>query len=93
MALEKTVRDTISKLPLSYHRIFQVIEEVNFETGVYIKSYLSAEERELEKSNENDVFSETLYVTIEGHDGPITVEDAYSWLKENCPRFEGAKDV
>lgn len=90
MALGKEAR-LGSGLPLNYHRIQELAIEVNVMTGVYVRSYLSREERELELAGGN-VYSEVCYFNSDGPDGPKTVEDAYQWLKATRPEFADAED-
>lgn len=98
MGLYKQMRDGITGAPVSYHRIVRLEIETNVRVGVYIHSYISLEERELEKENDGAeepilVFHSDSYFATSTPEGPATVAEAYTWLKENRPEFEGAEDV
>lgn len=92
MALEIETR-TDSGLLLSYHRVSQLDIETNVRVGVWVRSYVSAEERQRELSGET-TYHEDCYYSTEGMDdtAPLTVEDAYDWLKTERPEFADAED-
>ena len=90
MALEIETR-TDSGLLLSYHRVSQLDIETNVRVGVWVRSYVSAEERQRELSGET-TYHEDVYYSTEGPEGPMTVEAAYEWLKSTRLEFADAED-
>ena len=78
-------------LPLGYHRVQELCIETNVMSGVYVRSYLSREEREIELAGGN-AYSEVCYFNSDGPDGPLTIEEAYAWLKATRPEFADAED-
>lgn len=90
MALKKEIR-TGSGLVLSYHRVLQLDIETNAGVGVWVASYATQGERELELEGGASVYSEKTYFHEGWDDGPMTVEAAYEWLKgQKC--FKNAED-
>lgn len=90
MALEIEAR-TDSGLSLSYHRISQIDIETNIRVGVWVRSYVNASERQREMDGEV-AYHEDCYYSTEGPEGPMTVEEAYAWLKSTRPEFAEAED-
>lgn len=80
-----------SGLPVAYHRISELSIETNVRVGIMVRSYLDASERQRELSGEV-AYHEDCYYSTEGPEGPMTVEEAYAWLKSTRPEFADAED-
>lgn len=92
MALQKETR-TGSGALMSYHRILRLEVETNYGVGIWVRSYLSASERNVERDDESTVvYHDDTYCFVEWNEAPMTVEDAYTWLKAERPEFAGATD-
>lgn len=92
MALRIAMRGA-SGLPVAYHRISELSIETNVRVGVMVRSYLDGSERQRELSGET-TYHEDCYYSTEGMDdtAPLTVEEAYAWLKTERPEFADAED-
>jgi len=90
MALKISMRGS-SGLPVGYHRISELSIETNVRVGVMVRSYLDTSERQRELSGEV-AYHEDCYYSTEGPEGPMTVEEAYAWLKSTRPEFAEAED-
>lgn len=80
-------------VPVSYHRVLQLDIETNVRVGVTVRSYIDAAERQRELDGEV-AYHEDCYYSTEGMDdtAPLTVEEAYAWLKSTRPEFADAED-
>ena len=80
-------------LVMSYHRVWQLDIETNVRVGVHVRSYVDEAERQREIDGELTYHVDTCYFT-EGMDdtAPLTVEEAYAWLKSTRPEFADAED-
>lgn len=90
MGLTKATKSKLYNIPLSYHRISTIYQEVNLETRIRYKSYISHEDRIAEMAGE-DVFTEEADIPVDGPPRSMTVNEAYEWLKSQ-PEFEDAED-
>lgn len=98
MALLKKVT-MANGLPLEYHRIAMIKNEINQQTTILVHSYLNAEARQYEKDYANGLiegeptfpYVDARYYNIY-YDPEMTIVLAYEWLKDNIPEFEGAED-
>lgn len=98
MALLKKVT-MANGLPLEYHRIAMIKNEINQQTTILVHSYLNAEGRQYEKDYANGLiegaptfpYVDARYYNIE-YDPEMTVVLAYEWLKDNIPEFKNAED-
>lgn len=90
MAFRISMRGS-SGLPVAYHRISELSIETNVRVGIMVRSYLDASERQRELSGEV-AYHEDCYYSTEGPEGPMTVEEAYAWLKSTRPEFADAED-
>lgn len=91
MGLLKATKSKLYNIPLLYHRISTIYEEINQETRIRYKSYISYDDRLLEISGES-VFTEESDIPVDGPPRSMTVNEAYTWLKAQ-PEFEGAEDI
>ena len=95
--LKKVIMD--NGLPLEYHRIAMIKNEINQQTTILVHSYLNAEARQYEKDYANGLiegkptfpYVDARYYNIE-YDPEMTVVLAYEWLKDNIPEFKNAED-
>lgn len=86
-------------LPLEYHRVAMIKNEINQQTTILVHSYLNAEARQYEKDYANGLiegeptfpYVDARYYNIE-YDPEMTIVLAYSWLKNNIHDFENAED-
>lgn len=86
-------------LPLEYHRIAMIKNEINQQTTILVHSYLNAEARQYEKDYVNGLiegeptfpYVDAQYYNLE-YDPEMTISRAYGWIKNNLPEFEGAED-
>ena len=86
-------------LPLEYHRIAMIKNEINQQTTILVHSYLNAEARQYEKDYANGLiegeptfpYVDARYYNI-SYDPEMTVVLAYEWMKNNIPEFENAED-
>ena len=98
MALLKKVT-MANGLPLEYHRIAMIKNEINQQTTILVHSYLNAEARQYEKDYANGLiegeptfpYVDARYYNI-SYDPEMTVVLAYEWMKNNIPEFENAED-
>lgn len=98
MALLKKVT-MANGLPLEYHRIAMIKNEINQQTTILVHSYLNAEARKYEKDYANGLiegeptfpYVDAKYYSLE-YDPEMTIVRAYEWMKNNLPEFENAKD-
>ena len=98
MALLKKVT-MANGLPLEYHRIAMIKNEINQQTTILVHSYLNAEARQYEKDYANGLiegeptfpYVDARYYNI-AYDPEMTVFLAYEWLKDNIPEFKNAED-
>lgn len=92
MALEIEKRSN-GGVPVSYHRIMQLDIETNVGVSAWVRSYVDASERQRELDGGDGIYHEDVRYSTEGMDdtAPLTVEEAYDWLKGR-PEFEGAED-
>lgn len=93
MALRKDMRSN-GGVPVSYHRVMQLDIETNVRVGVWVRSYVDASERQRELGDGDGVYHEDCYYSTEGMDdsAPLTVDEAYAWLKSTRPEFADAED-
>lgn len=98
MALSKRI--TLSNgVAVFYHRITAVSTYTNVQNTIQVSSYTSKKKREEEEEAIKTSNWENVDVFVHGsifdlpYDEEMTVTDAYNWLKENVPEFEGATDV
>lgn len=98
MALLKKVT-MANGLPLEYHRIAMIKNEINQQTTILVHSYLNAEGRQYEKDYANGLiegeptfpYVDARYYELE-YNSKMTVVLAYEWLKDNIPEFKNAED-
>ena len=95
--LKKVIMD--NGLPLEYHRIAMIKNEINQQTTILVHSYLNAEARQYEQDYANGLiegeptfpYVDARYYNIE-YDPEMTVVLAYKWIKDNIPEFNNAED-
>lgn len=92
MALKKNIASR-SGLTLGYHRISQLDLETNVMVAIWVRSYVSQQDRQGEVESGETTYHEDTYVPIELDyaDAPKDVDVAYGWLKEQ-PEFADAED-
>lgn len=83
-------------IPLNYHRVYGVSNEIHSHFTISIMQYISKEDREKEKTDPSAPIYRTSISYIKQYDDPaemeeMTIRDAYNWLK-TLPEFEGAID-
>ena len=86
-------------LPLEYHRIAMIKNEINQQTTILVHSYLNAEGRQYEKDYANGLiegeptfpYVDAQYYNLE-YEPEMTIVKAYEWMKTNLPKFENAED-
>lgn len=92
MALTKDMRSN-GGVPVSYHRIMQLDIETNVGVSAWVRSYVDASERQRELDGGDGVYHEDVRYSTEGMESaPLTVEEAYDWLKSTRPEFADAED-
>lgn len=92
MALTKNMRSN-GGVPVSYHRVMQLDIETNVGVSAWVRSYVDASERQRELDGDGDVYHEDVRYSTEGMESaPLTVEEAYDWLKSTRPEFADAED-
>ena len=87
-------------LPLEYHRIAMIKNEINQQTTILIHSYLNESARQYEKDYANGLiegeptfpYIDAQYYSLD-YDSEMTIIRAYNWIKNNLPQFEGAEDL
>lgn len=79
-------------VPIAYHRVMQLDIETNVRVVVTVRSYIDASERQRERDGEVAYHVDTCYFTDGIDDVPLTVEEAYDWLKATRPDFDDAED-
>ena len=87
-------------LPLEYHRIAMIKNEINQQTTILIHSYLNESARQYEKDYANGLiegeptfpYVDAQYYSLD-YDSEMTIIRAYNWIKNNLPQFEGAEDL
>jgi len=91
MALKKVIKQS-DGITTEYHRIINMIMNINQSISISVNSYVDEESRDIERDpvsgypyNQNITFT-TDYVEN------MTIEDAYEYLK-TLEMFEGAEDV
>ena len=95
--LKKVIMD--NGLPLEYHRIAMIKNEINQQTTILVHSYLNAEGRQYEKDYANGLiegeptfpYVDAQYYNLE-YEPEMTIVKAYEWMKTNLPKFENAED-
>lgn len=98
MALLKKVT-MANGLPLEYHRIAMIKNEINQQTTILVHSYLNAEARQYEKDYANGLiegeptfpYVDAQYYNLE-YEPEMTIVKAYEWVKTTLPKFENAED-
>ncbi len=91
MAISVKTRSGVG-VPVTYHRVLQLDIETNVRVGVLVRSYMDAAERQRELDGEV-AYHEDCYYSTEGMESaPLTVEEAYAWLKSTRPEFADAED-
>ncbi|PWL79030.1 MAG: hypothetical protein DBY20_03900 [Coriobacteriia bacterium] len=92
MALEIEKRSNGGVL-VSYHRIMQLDIETNVGVSAWVRSYVDASERQRELDGGDGIYHEDVRYSTEGMESaPLTVEEAYAWLKTERPEFADAED-
>lgn len=96
MALIKDV-ELQNGMVVSFHRIVSLNIITCVQNTIEVASYTKKEKRDEEVSalssgGEFDVFTETMYFTAP-YDSSMSVRDAYLYLKDNEPVFDGAQDA
>lgn len=94
MALSKQI-EADNGVVLSYHRIVSVNTITNVQNVIEVASYTSESKRKAEveaitNGEPMNVYIETRFLNAE-YDQTMTVEGAYTWLKEQ-PEFADAAD-
>lgn len=91
MALLANYRSPVG-LEMSYHRIWQLDIETNVMVGVHVRSYVSESERQRELNGETAYHVDTCYFADDYESAPITIGEAYDWLKATHTEFAEAED-
>lgn len=95
MALEKDIV-TEDGITLSYHRIVRLSCDVNVMNSLTVQSYISEEQRNIEKIAERDGKKAIVFVRVSvyacDYDENMSVKRGYKYLK-TLKIFEDAKDV
>lgn len=79
---------------VTYHRVSRVVIEPNAPSGIWVASYISRAEREIEMDDDNAdavYHSETYFTVDDDSDSVTSIADAYVWLKGR-PEFADAED-
>lgn len=79
-------------MPVAYHRVMKLDIETNVRVGVTVRSYIDASERRREMDGEVAYHEDRYYSTEGMESAPLTVEEAYDWLKSTRPEFADAED-
>ena len=95
MALYKKIKNELG-IPLEYHRINSIDHIINGNTKINVYSYVDEEEREKEKAQDENVYYENVYKSIDvvelDYNDELTVEQAYNYLK-TLDKYKGSTDV
>lgn len=89
MALIKEIEEE-NGIKLSYHRVYSINNITNMNTIIEVKSYLSKEDRILEKEQNKSKYTVIKSYTLD-YDDDFKTEDAYEYLK-TLDEYEGAID-
>lgn len=92
MALKKYIRQQ-DGVTTEYHRVLYITVTTNSHNSIAVVSYVDEESREgdLVGNGENRPYRQaTTYET--DYDPSMTIEAAYTWLKENVSEFADAAD-
>lgn len=90
MAISKEI-ELDNGVVVRYHRVTAVYCTTNVQNDIFVTSYTSESKRESERDGGDAYMHSSCYVLP--YQQGMSVEDAYAWLKENVPEFEGATDV
>lgn len=77
-----------------YHRVYQLVVRTNELVEIWVRSYVDKPERELELDDDGIAVwhEDSCYQVVGTSDAPLTVEEAYDWLKSTRPEFADAED-
>ena len=94
MALKKII--TLENgIPMSYHRIAEIKNIVNYGTVLIINSYVNQEQRNREKNYEiryaDDIYKVVSQMKIEYND-KLDIKSAYEYLK-TTEKYQNAEDI
>lgn len=95
MGLIKTILSP-DYVPLKYHRIYGIHNEMHSHFTITLMQYMSKEDRNREKEDPFAPIYRSSISYIKQYDDPtvieeMTIREAYEWLK-TLPDFEGATD-